>query len=123
LLGDLLLAVGMFIRLRIMESPVFERMLAEKDRYEKSHPPIIEVLKTHPREVLLAMGARFAENASFYVFTVLSLSYEYLGLEKSVLLQRVLMAAAVQLVVILFLVICRTGWGVVRFISEAPWLC
>ena len=102
LLGGLLLAVGMFIRLRVMESPVFEQMMAEKDSKEKSAPPLLEVLKTQPREVILAMGSRFAENACFYIFTVFSLSYatEYLGLEKTALLPGVLIAAGVQFFVI-----------------------
>ena len=72
LLGILLLAVGMFIRLRILESPVFEKAMAE-DPGPKV--PILAVLRHHPRNVLLAMGARFAENAFFYIFTVLALSY------------------------------------------------
>ncbi len=102
LLGGLLLAVGMFIRLQIMESPVFEQMLAEKEKEEKSTPPIIEVIKTHPREILLAMGSRFAENASFYVFTIVSLSFAkmYLHMEDTVLLQGILIAAVFQLMVI-----------------------
>jgi len=102
LLGGLLLAVGMFIRLQIMESPVFEQMLAEKKKEEKSTPPIIEVIKTHPREILLAMGSRFAENASFYVFTIVSLSFAkmYLHMEDTVLLQGILIAAIAQLIVI-----------------------
>ncbi len=102
LLGGLLLAVGMFIRLQIMESPIFEQMLTEKKSEEKSNPPIIEVLKTHPREVLLAMGARFAENSCFYIFTIYSLSYatKYLGLERNTLFQGVLIASVFQMIVI-----------------------
>ena len=32
--------------------------------------PIVEVLRTYPKQVLLAMGARFAENGAFYIFSV-----------------------------------------------------
>lgn len=99
LLGVLLLGVGMFIRLKIIESPVFAQ--AKK---EDSGPkiPVLAVLRDHPRNVLLAMGARFAENAFFYIFTVLALSYgsQQLGIQKSTLLNAVLLGSAVQLIII-----------------------
>jgi len=99
LLGVLLLGVGMFIRLKIIESPVFTQAKTE-DAGPKV--PILAVLRDHPRNVLLAMGARFAENAFFYIFTVLALSYgsQQLGLSQSMLLNAVLIGSAVQLVVI-----------------------
>ena len=99
LLGVLLLGVGLFIRLAILESPIFE-----KARQEAPPPkiPILAVLRDHPRNVVLAMGARFAENAFFYIFTVLVLSYgsQQLGLAKPDLLNAVLLGSAAQLVFI-----------------------
>jgi MFS family permease len=99
LLGVLLLGVGLFIRLAILESPIFE-----KARLEAPPPkiPILTVLCEHPRNVVLAMGARFAENAFFYIFTVLVLSYgsQQLGLAKPDLLNAVLLGSAAQLVFI-----------------------
>lgn len=110
LLGILLLAVGMFIRLRILESPVFEKAMAE-DPGPKV--PILAVLRDHPRNVLLAMGARFAENAFFYIFTVLALSYgsQQLGMAKSDLLNAVLLGSAVQLVAIPAFGALSDRWG------------
>ncbi len=99
LLGVLLLGVGMFIRLKIIESPVFTEAKKE-DAGPKV--PILAVLRDHPRNVVLAMGARFAENAFFYIFTVLVLSYgsQQLGLAQPSLLNAVLIGSAVQLVFI-----------------------
>ena len=99
LLGVLLLGVGMFIRLKIMESPVFTQAKAE-DPGPKV--PILAVIREHPRNVILAMGARFAENAYFYIFTVLVLSYgsQQLGMDKAGLLNAVMLGSAVQLVAI-----------------------
>ena len=99
LLGILLLGVGMFIRLKIMESPVFTQAKAE-DPGPKV--PILAVLRDHPGNVFLAMGARFAENAFFYIFTVLVLSYgsQHLGMGKAGLLNAVMLGSAVQLVAI-----------------------
>ncbi len=101
LLGILLMAVGLFIRLAIVESPVFAQMKAAKS---ESRIPILEVITKYPRNVILAMGARFAENAFFYIFTVFVLSYstERLGLAKSTVLNGVLVASAIQFFVIPF---------------------
>ncbi len=96
LLGGLLLAIGMFIRLRILESPLF----AEAQRKEGvSKLPVVEVFRKHPRNVFLAMGARFAENACFYLFSVFVLSYavDQLGLAKQTVLWGVWIAAVVQI--------------------------
>ncbi len=99
LLGIVLTGLGFFIRMKVMESPVFE-----KARHEAAPPrlPIVEVLRAHKRNVLLAMGARMAENAFFYIFSVWVLSYatQQLGMARSVLLQGVLLGSAVQLVAI-----------------------
>ncbi len=99
LLGVLLLGVGLFIRLAILESPIFEQA---KQQEPPPKIPILTVLREHPRNVVLAMGARFAENAFFYIFTVLVLSYgsQQLGLAKPALLNAVLLGSAAQLVFI-----------------------
>ena len=96
LLGVVLLAVGMFIRLKIMESPVFENAMKIEDAPAM---PVIEAVRRHPRNVVLAMGARFAENAFFYIFTVLVLSYgsQQLGMPKRDLLNAVMAGSAAQL--------------------------
>jgi MFS family permease len=99
LLGVGLMGVGLFIRLHVLESPIFA---AQKAAAPSAGPPLLELLRHHPRNVLLAMGARFAENAFFYIFTLLVLSYgtQRLGLSKQSLLNAVLFASAVQFVAI-----------------------
>ena len=99
LMGGLLLGVGMFIRLRIVESPIF---LQAKAADPEPRMPVLEAIQKYPRNVLLAMGARFAENAFFYIFTVLVLSYgtQQLGMQRESLLHAVLIASAVQCVAI-----------------------
>ena len=80
-----------------------QEKLAQQEK-AKPHIPILAVIRHHPRNVLLAMGARFAENAFFYIFTVLVLSYgsQQLGLDKAGLLNAVLLGSAVQLAAIPF---------------------
>jgi MFS transporter, MHS family, shikimate and dehydroshikimate transport protein len=99
LLGILLLAVGMFIRFQVFESPLF----AESQKKNDVSPlPILEVFRKYRRSVLLAMGARFAENVCFYIFTVFVLTYatDYLELPKQTILNGIWIAAAVQLLAI-----------------------
>src|SRR5262249_7016909 len=67
LAGAVLLGLGLFIRLHVLETPLFAEAQA---RRATSPRPLVDLVRTHPRNLLLAMGARFAENACFYVFTV-----------------------------------------------------
>lgn len=96
LFGVVLLGIGMFIRVRLVESPLFAEALKKKD---VSKTPIVEVFRTHRKNVFLAMGARFAENACFYIFSVWILSYATvrLGMEKQDVLKGVWIAAGVQM--------------------------
>lgn len=95
LLGIVLTAIGLFIRLQVLESPLFA---AAKRKQEVAKIPILAVLREHPRNVLLAMGARMVENASFYIISVFVLSYatEQLALSKEMVLNGVLVASAVH---------------------------
>lgn len=95
LLGILLVAVGLFIRLRILESPLFAGV---QESGTTARMPILEVVRKYPRNILLALGARFAENAAFYIYTVFVLSYTtaHLGLSKQIILNGVLLAAAIE---------------------------
>jgi len=110
LLGIVLTGVGFLIRLAVIESPIFA---AAKTERASAGPPILEVLRHHPRNVLIAMGARFAENAFFYIFTVFVLSYatERLGLAKSMLLKGVLLGSAVQFFLIPLFGALSDRWG------------
>ena len=96
-----LVGVGLFIRLRIMETPAF---LQVKETRTEAPMPILDVLRTYPKNVLLAMGMRIAENGTFYVLTVFVLTYivEELKLEQTTGLIGVLIAAAIGLFTIPF---------------------
>ena len=96
LLSFVLVGVGLFIRLRIMETPAF---LQVKESRTEAPMPILDVLRTYPKNVLLAMGMRVAENGTFYVLTVFVLTYivDELKLEQTTGLVGVLIAAAIGL--------------------------
>jgi len=93
----ILVAVGLYIRLGILETPVFARILAER-RIERA--PIREVLRRHPKEIVLSMFARMAEQAPFYIFTAFVFAYGVgtLKLPRDFLLVAVLSASVVSFV-------------------------
>ncbi|HEU4947137.1 MAG TPA: MFS transporter [Kribbella sp.] len=98
LLSAVLVLVGLWVRLRIEESPLFRAARERQEEAPSDRLPFIEVITRYPREVLTAMGARMAENVSYYIFTIVIATYakEHLGLDKSFALNAVLIAAAVH---------------------------
>ena len=105
LLSAVLVGVGLWVRLSIEESPVFKEAQAEIERNpDKKHVPLLEVVRMYPREVLVAMGMRMAENISYYIFTVISITFltTYAGTagDKSLILKALLIGSVVHFVVI-----------------------
>src|SRR5580692_1394234 len=72
LLSILLVGLGLYIRLGIMETPVFVRLAAE-GRIERA--PVLAVLREHPRLIILTALCRMAEQAPFYLFTAFVFAY------------------------------------------------
>jgi MFS transporter, MHS family, shikimate and dehydroshikimate transport protein len=101
LLSIVLVGVGLYIRLAIAESPAFRQV---QESNTTAPMPIIDVLRTYPKAVFIAMGLRVAENGSFYVFSVFVLAYvtEQLGLPNSLVLAGVMIASAIELFAIPF---------------------
>ncbi|MFF5206706.1 MFS transporter [Streptosporangium sp. NPDC000396] len=98
LLSGVLVLVGLWIRLSISESPVFQQAVANAKPTESM--PIVEVFRHHWRDVITAIGARFAENVSYYVITAFVLVYATTtaGLAKPTVLNAVLIGSAVHFV-------------------------
>ena len=72
LLSIALIVLGVFIRLRVAESPVFSRV---KERGAESKAPLLEVLRDHRLALVLAVGMVFVSITGFYIATTFSLSY------------------------------------------------
>lgn len=72
LLSAVLVGVGLWIRLGIMETPIFSKLVAE-NKVERT--PMLEVLRRQPKEILLCALLRMAEQAPFYIFTAFIFSY------------------------------------------------
>jgi len=71
-LSILLVAVGLYVRLRILETPVFSRLVQQR-RIERM--PMLEVIRRQPRQILLTALARMGEQAPFYIFTAFVFAY------------------------------------------------
>ena len=98
-LSIVLVGIGLWIRLRILETPVFRRLVAER-KIERT--PIIEVCKKQPGTILLTALARVSEQAPFYVFTAFIFAYGtgVLHVSRDLLLTAVLCATLLSAVTI-----------------------
>jgi MFS transporter, MHS family, shikimate and dehydroshikimate transport protein len=95
----ILVLVGLFIRLKVSESPVFEEM---KRTGAIAKNPIADVFRHDKKRVLLATGSRVGVDVAYYTFAVYSLSYlaGHLGLPRNVGLIALFVGAAVEFVTI-----------------------
>jgi MHS family shikimate/dehydroshikimate transporter-like MFS transporter len=91
-----LVGVGLFIRLRLHETPSFQRV---KQCAAVAKIPVVEILTEHPRTFLKAVGLKVSEIAYVSIVTVFSISYVtgQLGLPRSVILNGILIAAIIEL--------------------------
>ncbi len=99
LLSIVLVGIGLWIRLGILETPTFRRLVAE-NRIERA--PMLEVWRKQPREIILSALARMGEQAPFYIFTAFVFSYgvSALHVSRELLLVSVLIGSAVSFVTV-----------------------
>ncbi len=98
-LSIVLVGVGLWIRLGILETPVFQKLLDE-DKIEKA--PITEVIKKQPKEIILSALLRVSEQAPFYIFTAFIFAYGVgtLHMSRNFILTAVMVAACVSFITI-----------------------
>lgn len=96
LLSVILVGLGLFIRLRLSETPVFRQL---RDRHDVAKIPIVEIFTNHWRTFLVAVGLKVLEVGFFIVLTVFSITYVTgkLGMPRSVVLNGVLLAAILEI--------------------------
>jgi metabolite-proton symporter len=99
LLSIVLVGIGLYVRLRVLESPAFAEV---KKQQTVQRMPVWEVIKTQPREILTSAFVRMSEQAPFYLFITFVLTYgtKQLGLSRGDLLNYTLVAAAVGLITV-----------------------
>jgi len=96
LLSAILIAVGLFVRLSIYESPAFSRV---RESGTESRMPIVDVLRTYPKNVLLGVGSRIGIDAAFYIIAVYTLTHvtTNLGLAQGIGLAAITIAALLEI--------------------------
>ena len=94
-----LVMIGIFIRLRIDETPDFKRVLSEGN---VARLPVLDTILHHPKDLLIGLGARITEISWIYVLTIFGLSYAVtdLRLPRSLVLGAIALGAAVELITI-----------------------
>jgi MFS family permease len=96
-LSIILVGIGLWIRLGILETPVFQKLL---DTKKIEHAPIVEVIKKQPKEIILSALLRLSEQAPFYVFTAFVFAYTVgtLHMDRNFILGAVMVASCVSFV-------------------------
>jgi MFS family permease len=94
-LSIILVGIGLWIRLGILETPIFQELL-DKNKIENA--PIVEVIKKQPKEIILSALLRMSEQAPFYIFTAFVFAYAVgtLKMERGFILNAVMVAACVS---------------------------
>jgi len=97
LLSIVLVGVGLYIRIGILETPKFAALSAGK---KLARQPVLEVIRKHPKDILLSALARTGQQAPFYIFTAFVFSYgtSVVGMSRDFLLTALLVAALVSCV-------------------------
>jgi metabolite-proton symporter len=100
----LLILVGIYVRMRVTETPVFTEAVVKTGKIEKN--PAMEALRNHPRNFFVVLGARMAENGLGYFFPVFGLSYVIttVGVPRGDALSALMLAFTIELFAIL-------GWA------------
>ncbi|WP_172371968.1 MFS transporter [Sporosarcina jiandibaonis] len=99
ILSALLVVFGLWVRKGIDETPSFKNV---QERGEIPKIPLITTLKTHWREVLIAIGAKVVETAPFYIFSTFVVSYATtnLGFSRTATLNSVMVGTIVTTILI-----------------------
>ena len=101
LVSIVLVGIGLYVRLRVMESPEFSEV---KTQQTVVRHPVVEAFRRYPREILTSALIRMSEQAPFYLFITFVLTYgtTKLNMAKGELLNYTIVAAAVGLVSVPF---------------------
>lgn len=93
---------GLVIRMKVEETPEFKSI---QSKGQIQRVPALEALRTYPKQIAIAVGARMAENGGSYIFLVFAVAYaEFVGLDSST----ALIAATVATILEMFTVVM---WG------------
>jgi metabolite-proton symporter len=99
LISAILVAIGLYIRLKLFETPAFATV---REGGRQAKVPFIELFRTHTKNVLLGLGARYIEGVTFNTFGVFSIAYitTALGMARQTALIGVIIASALMIIML-----------------------
>ena len=99
LISAILVVVGLYIRLKILETPAFTSIQQTK---KVAAVPVVELFRTHGKNTLLGLGARYIEGVTFNIFGVFIVGYlaGTLGLPRQTALAGVMISAAIMIIML-----------------------
>ena len=105
-----LIVVGLYIRLKVAETPDFA---AVKEEQQEVKIPFVELIRTYPKNILLGMGARYIDGVFFNVFAVFSIVYlsKHVKIDRATALWLVCLSALVMVVAIPLFGKLSDRWG------------
>ena len=97
LVSFVLIGVSLYVRLRVEESPVFRRAAAEQRLIKL---PVLETLRSYPRNLLIGVGAHIADTAAVYLFATFTVAYATgtLGIPRGTVLTGVILFGVVVII-------------------------
>jgi len=104
-----LIGLAMYIQLRLEDTPAFRRLQERQQQAQEEEggeaqqrSPVLQVIREHPKQILLAAGAFFVVNGAFYVMITGMLDYgtRDLGLSRSQMLTAVLISSFAQIIML-----------------------
>jgi MFS family permease len=103
-LSIVMVGIGLYIRLGILETPVFQRVVAEE---RVARAPVLEVIRRQPKEIILTALARMAEQAPFYIITAFVFTYGTTVLHSS---RDLLLTALLSATILSFVMVPLSGY-------------
>ena len=99
LLSAVLVAIGLYIRLRILETPAFK---VAQQQNQIAAVPVAELFRTHSKNTLLGLGARYIEGVTFNMYGVFLVGYltSTLHMTRQTALLAVMVASAIMIVML-----------------------
>ncbi|MCS5732291.1 MFS transporter [Herbiconiux daphne] len=102
LLSLLLIAVGLYVRRHVSESPLYLQAEARRHDPERRRPPLLEVLRRYPKEIAMVAGVNVSQFATFYLIATFALSYgtTVRGFDRTTILSALIFAVATNALII-----------------------
>jgi metabolite-proton symporter len=99
LISAVLVIIGLYIRLKIMETPAFSRI---QETNKIVHVPVVELFRTHGKNTLLGVGARYIEGVTFNIFGVFLVGYltGTLQISRQTALAGVMISSAIMIIML-----------------------